>query len=861
MHRAEKTSSKVCRDRELEVAKAIHRKKLQETRSAIDTHKPRTSTMYHLLHNMKREREVEDRLDEIERHNNLLVNRMSDVMHCSAWEFHPSPASSVNTVSYTVYHSPRHPSPLKPSAPSPLKKSLNGTFRTQRLRQIQSDNLAITRRVRKTKTHYKNTRLRKEWQQSVKYLKSICNFPLLKPSPPATTTSKNTIDPTMQNARAFMQAQTLGDEEDDLLQYYNLSLPTINVKVATPPTTVPPKCRHKARKPAFEPKKVGTRPGLPVLDHLSPRFKWGPSSEFMHATPKSPMQGQSHLLKKGRTIDGVDFVVTVASAPMYGMTISAHDGSAETTYELYVSKDDMLGLLKDVVSIEEEFAVETISRLLCDRVRFEQRSSMLYLPLNEVRSVAGLTLETLFCLVAPCSIHGEDYTVSVSSAADGVRFDVQHTVSRQTFSLELTTNELQRALREMHVTASTVDAAVRMLLPCILVDTGAVRLCQPPTSAAVVVWETGHVLQGTYYICTLTDRTDGTVCFSVREPHKTLALDSVVVSELPPPSATDFLPRVLLTPSKKLLIESPGRPTTADHADTVLFKLAEMENDMRQFIEQHYSTTQLLGDSQCATPAHGSAPKEHDDDENAYDDDYEAYENDEDVPQGALDENEAEDDEAEDDGVDLAAMRIQAHIRGALARRNTMELRRSLGMRVDSYASRPAPDTNAAATRIQAHFRGALTRRHARSHSKDVVRPLPSFAKPMDHAGICRIQAHIRGTLVRKSMRTIVDEPRPTDLRDVRCQAATQIQARFRGTLVRQLRKPEACHSPLQEPTFTRRSFRSSSTQKRSFRGSRDRRNHDDEHDTVDVVERPPTPKHVPIRRQLSASHSFRESM
>ncbi|KDO32690.1 hypothetical protein SPRG_02390 [Saprolegnia parasitica CBS 223.65] len=388
MHRAEKTSSKVCRDRELEVAKEIHRKKLQQTRSAIDTHKPRTSTMYHLLHNMKRDREMEERHDEIERHNNLLVNRMSDVMHCSAWEFHPSPASSVNTVSYTVYHSPRHASPLKPSAPPPLKKSLNGTFRTQRLRQIQSDNLAITRRVRKTKTHYKNTRMRKEWQQSVKYLKSICNFPLLKPNP------------TLKNARAFMQAQTLDDEEDDLLQYYNLSLPTINVKVATPPTTVPPLCRHKARKPAFEPKKVGARPGLPVLDHLSPRFKWGPSSEFTHVTPKSPLPAPSHLFKKGRTIDGVTFVVTVASASTYGMTISAHDASADTTYELYASKDDMLGLLKDVVSIEEEFSVETISRLLCDRVRFEQDSSMLYLPLNEVRSLAGLAQNVLFCLVA-----------------------------------------------------------------------------------------------------------------------------------------------------------------------------------------------------------------------------------------------------------------------------------------------------------------------------------------------------------------------------------------------------------------------------------------------------------------------------
>ncbi|OQR96472.1 hypothetical protein ACHHYP_15800 [Achlya hypogyna] len=809
MHRAEKTSSKLCRDRELDAAKAIHRKKLQETRSAIDTHKPRTSTMYHLLHNMKRERELEDRQDEIERHNTLLVNRMTDVLHCSAWDFHPSPASSVNTVSYTVYGSPRH-SPHKPSAPA--KKSLNETSRTQKLRQIHSDNLAITRRVRQSSTHYKNSRLHKDWQQSVKYLKAICAFPLLKPSPP----SPREAPLPLVNPREFLRAQALDEEEDDLLEYYNLSLPTLAVPAATPPRA--PVLRHKKAR-GFEPKRVGARPGLPVLDHMSPRFKWGPSSQFVTAAaPTPPKAPPPYLFKKGRAVDGTYLVLTVATAHTYGMTVGAYDGETCRSYELDVSKDDMLRLLRDAISVRDEFAVEAISQLLCDRLRFD--ASTLFLALDAPRTVAGLEQRTLFCSVQPHSVGTDRFLVTVASTDTGVRVTAVHNRSRASCSLALTFDELVQTLRSLRRVATSVEGAVSVLLPCLVVEDGIIafrRPAPPPAPRRPVLWETERELQGQHWRWRL-ECDAGDLLLVATDPSDGAAtMELPLHNEVETPSADALLARVTIGPNRRLQVSSPSRPSTTEHADTVLSKLAEMENDMRRFIEQHHSSARLL--DAMARP---------------------------DVSETIADE---EEDEEEDEQIGaLAATRIQAQFRGALVRRGTMELRRSLGMRVDI-----APlelDKAAAATRIQAHVRGAISRQ---ARAKDEVRPLPSFElSPSEERGLSRLQARVRGSLVRRRLH---DEPMPMELFDPRAQAATQIQARFRGTLSRQLlhKAEKAGDQPAQ------RSFRGTLAPQRSFRGSLARRDHDHDHDEVVAVDRPLTPHHSALPRQSSRAAGLAE--
>ncbi|OQS06085.1 hypothetical protein THRCLA_01853 [Thraustotheca clavata] len=794
MHRAEKTSSRVCRERELEVARAVHRKKLQETRSAIDSHKPQT--MYHLLHNMKREREINDRKDEIERHNHLLVNRMTDVMNCSSWEFHPSPASAVNTVSYTVYHSPRH-SPRKPCAPSPTKKSLNSTFRTQKLQQIQQDNMSIKNRVRNSNTHYKNSKLRKDWEQSVKYLKSICAFPLLKPSPQEIGPIHGDLP--LENPVEFMKAQSFENEENDLLDYYNMSLPTIVVKPRTPPSLVHRCLRRK--KPCFEPKKVGFRPGLPILDPTSPRFKWGPSSPKFTKKVNVVKPPSNFLFKNGRLIDGAYFVLTVTSAKTYGMTIKAYDGETCRSYDLYVSKDNMLRLLQDVISIREEFAVETISCLLCDRLRFQH--NMLYIELKRIHPNCFLKQTSIFCLIQPLVLDQDRYlaTVTTSEAEDSLLFTLVHNRSRTSYSMTKSYVELASCVRTYDLNCTALDTAATALLSYLVISNGQLLL-----RTRKLLWQEGLMVDGTYYLLSFYATPDDRYMLTAYNPSSSHTIETIAPSTMKNLSPSLVLANVSITSSKELVLGNMNediRPSTADQADSVLSKLAQMETEMRLFIQQNHNKKQIPMD----------------DEETKRNEDME------------MDEEE-EDEVNEDIDMDSSATIIQAHIRGTIVRRNTMELRKSLGMRVDE--SILIANQHEAATKIQAHIRGTLTRRKSQmGHNglklprmKDEVRPLPVFpGKNLSidqEQGLSRIQAHIRGSYVRNHLRDRIDEPIPHDLIDTKHHAATQIQARFRGTLCRN--NHQAYNSSVKADIGCT-SFK--------VRGSIARRPHDHEHEEV----------------------------
>ncbi|KAF0704990.1 Aste57867_7174 [Aphanomyces stellatus] len=519
MHRAEKTSSKVCRERELEVAKTIHHKKLGETRSAIDTKKPRTSSMYHMTRNKRRERMAEEREHEIERVNHILVNRMNDVINCSTWEFHPT--TSVEDVSYTVYHSPRH-SPRKPVAPT--KKSLNDGFRTRKLRQIESDNATHKERLRTSRTHYKNTKLVNEWKQSVKYLKSICAFPLLG----------RTTGPPPENDRfdyppparpSLLDDSGLAD--DNLLEFYSMSLPTINVKEKQlpphEPTRPPPLPEHQRLdfrspakpKPSFQPKRVGMRPGLPSLDPLSPRFKWGPRG-FPLADPSLLDADMPYIFKQCRVVDGVYFVLTVTSGHTYGMNVVAYDGETCRSYELAVSKEHVLKILRDCVSIREEFSVEVISRFLCDKLQFIPH--VLYIPLEEPvvasprvvgkATPATITKTSIFCMfhIVPLAPPPTPpYLVSVASSGDGasVHFTAEDPTTHQRYATTKSATDIVAYLKDKSTPKfTTVEAAAVAVLPFLTIEDGRLTWLSgvtPARGSTASVFKSTRWIDGTYY--------------------------------------------------------------------------------------------------------------------------------------------------------------------------------------------------------------------------------------------------------------------------------------------------------------------------------------------------------------------------
>jgi hypothetical protein len=69
-------------------------------------------------------------------------------------------------------------SKLAPPPAGSRKKSLNGSFRARRLKEIKTDNAEVFERIRKSVSHYRNDDLRREWQQNLSYLSSISEFPV-----------------------------------------------------------------------------------------------------------------------------------------------------------------------------------------------------------------------------------------------------------------------------------------------------------------------------------------------------------------------------------------------------------------------------------------------------------------------------------------------------------------------------------------------------------------------------------------------------------------------------------------------------------------------------------------------------------
>lgn len=67
---------------------------------------------------------------------------------------------------------------LAPPPADSRKKSLNGSFRARRLKEIKADNAEVFERIRKSVAHYRNDDLRREWQQNLSYLASISEFPV-----------------------------------------------------------------------------------------------------------------------------------------------------------------------------------------------------------------------------------------------------------------------------------------------------------------------------------------------------------------------------------------------------------------------------------------------------------------------------------------------------------------------------------------------------------------------------------------------------------------------------------------------------------------------------------------------------------
>lgn len=199
MHRAEKSSSKICRNREVERAQELHRKKIDGVKSYITAITKPTSerspavfrrklptssavvtSSSMVLHNDP----ISDSCQSIGSPPSSLGTDMDNLSDSYCDEFETSSVTIDKLDEFRVVTSTvdpkRYVHAKVPPRASTHSKTLNGSFRTRRLKQIQVDNVGLFQRIRNSAAHYRNDDLRRDWDQNVSYLASICEFPLTK---------------------------------------------------------------------------------------------------------------------------------------------------------------------------------------------------------------------------------------------------------------------------------------------------------------------------------------------------------------------------------------------------------------------------------------------------------------------------------------------------------------------------------------------------------------------------------------------------------------------------------------------------------------------------------------------------------
>jgi E3 ubiquitin-protein ligase TRIP12 len=143
--------NRLCAKREQERRQEVHNQKLKEVKCTVDFSEPMSLQFDHLRLNLKREQMLEERYEEIDRHNRILLQKMAGIMR-------------------------------KPVATADRPKSrgtLNKPLRLKELHRITKENQGILERIQRVAPTYN----RVEWDEAArkqeKYLEHACEYPLV----------------------------------------------------------------------------------------------------------------------------------------------------------------------------------------------------------------------------------------------------------------------------------------------------------------------------------------------------------------------------------------------------------------------------------------------------------------------------------------------------------------------------------------------------------------------------------------------------------------------------------------------------------------------------------------------------------
>jgi len=132
----------------------MHRDRVRNVRSLVDTSLPVVAQMEHVRNNLKKEQMLEERYSEIDRENRILLKKMSEIMRQQATE-----------------------TPREKRQPGP--QSLNRDARKKELLRITKENQSILKRIQQAQPVYNHI----EWEGSNRknnnYLKNCAEYPLV----------------------------------------------------------------------------------------------------------------------------------------------------------------------------------------------------------------------------------------------------------------------------------------------------------------------------------------------------------------------------------------------------------------------------------------------------------------------------------------------------------------------------------------------------------------------------------------------------------------------------------------------------------------------------------------------------------
>lgn len=384
MHRAEKSSSRICRNREVERAQELHRKKLDGVKSYLTSIASRPTVVKPTGASFRRFKPVPSSLradssccgsagtdcfsgdnsdDDLDAGDDEQLGEASTTSrsHTGGADFDfddmtetpdreptdhsfekvdecrsVAPVGAAHAKHQQQHHQqqqqPAHrrlqlfhakvpPPPAEGMASK--RKTLNGSLRMRRLKEIQADNVGLFERIKKSATHYRNDDMKREREQNVSYLSSISEFPRLLPSPRRQVSSESSDgggDLFDVSSRGFKASLSRPHEH----------LPSIRRPAAVHPIKAIPTSPRKLQlnlSPAFRSLRKGMpqQPALPPLTAASGSsssigLDHGVSSESTAASPASMSQFKLLHPSQGNT--------PTAALPMSGYD-DANDDEAD----------------------------------------------------------------------------------------------------------------------------------------------------------------------------------------------------------------------------------------------------------------------------------------------------------------------------------------------------------------------------------------------------------------------------------------------------------------------------------------------------------------------------------------------------